>query len=196
MRIAVTGGIGVGKSEVMKIISSLGYKVASADEINARLLLRADYIEKIQTAFPSAVVDGKINKDILRKIIFNDYDKRQLLNSIAHPIIFSEIKRAGLDLFVEVPLLFESGMQTMFDKIIVITAPYDIRVSRLFDRSGIDKILAHKMIMSQLSDGEREKYADYIIENKASYDELYRRVREMLIKIEADTGITPIHIEN
>lgn len=180
MKVAITGGIGVGKSEVMRIIKSLGYKTVSADEINARLLLCSDYIAKIQIAFPTAIVDGKINKDILRKIIFNDYDKRMLLNSIAHPIINAEILKAGDNVFVEVPLLFETGMQNLFDKIIVITAPYDMRVSRLFDRSGIDKQLADKMIASQLSDSERVKYADYVIENKASLDELRGTVQKVV----------------
>lgn len=180
MKVAITGGIGVGKSEVMRIINNLGYKTVSADEINARLILCPDYIAKIQIAFPTAIVDGKINKNILRKIIFNDYDKRMLLNSIAHPIINAEILNAGDNVFVEVPLLFETGMQNLFDKIIVITAPYDMRISRLFDRSGIDKQLADKMIASQLSDSERVKYADYVIENKASLDELRGAVQKVI----------------
>lgn len=183
MKIAITGGIGVGKSEVMQIIKSLGYKTVSADEINSRLLLCPDYISKIQLAFPTAIVDGKINKDILRKIIFNDYDKRMLLNSIAHPIINAEISNAGDDVFVEVPLLFETGKQGLFDKIIVIVAPYDMRVARLFDRSGIDKQLADKMIASQLSDSERMTYADFIIENKASLDELRGSVQKAIIEL-------------
>ncbi len=183
MKIAITGGIGVGKSEVLKIIENLGYKVASADEINSRLMTMPEYINKISMVFPEAVKNGEISRSVLRKIVFNDYDKRQLLNSIAHPIILDEIKQVGDNVFVEVPLLFESGMQVMFDKIILVTAPHDMRVNRLFERSGVDKDLAEKMINSQLSDSERAKFSDFIIENKASKDELYLKVRSVLSQI-------------
>jgi dephospho-CoA kinase len=184
MKVAVTGGIGVGKSEVMRIIAGLGYRTASADEINARLLQRPDYIARLASVFPSAVRDGKIDKYELRKIIFGDYEKRQLLNSIAHPLIFAEIKKVEGDVFVEVPLLFECGMQKLFDKIVVVTAPYEIRLSRLFDRSGIDRKLAAKMVSSQLSDSERISHADYVLENISSKDDLYVKVRELITKLE------------
>ena len=105
MKIAVTGGIGAGKSEVMKEIARRGYRVCSADEINDRLQALPGYIRKISKVFPAAVKDGKIDKNVLRDIVFTDDSKRARLNSIAHPEIRRELENTEGEFFAEVPLV-------------------------------------------------------------------------------------------
>lgn len=184
MKIAVTGGIGTGKSEVMKIIKRLGYVTASADEINAALLTRPDYIQNVADAFPSAVNDGVVDKVKLREIIFNDKNERSKLNAIAHPLIRREIASVyGEDVFVEVPLLYESGMDDLFDKVIVVTAPTSLRIKRICARSGVTKELAKKMISSQMSDNERKKKADFVFNNKGTLSDLYTSITRVLARL-------------
>lgn len=185
MRIAVTGGIGVGKSEVMKVIKRLGYVTVSADEINARLLDSPDYIRKIAQEFTPAVEDGKIDRATLREIVFNDEEERKKLNALAHPVIRAEIENVkGTWIFVEIPLLRESGMNDMFDKVICVTAPKRVRIKRIMERSGLTGEMAEKIIDAQLSDDERKKDADFIIENDGALSDLYTAVTRVLARLQ------------
>ncbi len=184
MRIAVTGGLGTGKSEVMKIIKRLGYVTASADDINAVLLTRPEYIQRVAEAFPAVVHDGIVDKAALRNVIFNDEGERNKLNAIAHPIIRAEIASVlGTDVFVEVPLLYESGMRDLFDKVIVVTAPTPVRIKRICARSGVTRDMAKKMIDSQMSDNERKKKADFVFDNKGTLSELYTSITRVLARL-------------
>ena len=120
MKVAVTGGIGAGKSEFMRAVKELGIRTYSADEINAKLLRDKRYIEKLSAAFPLAVKDGKVDKAALREEVFSDEKKRKTLNALAHPEIRRKIEEITGDAVIEVPLLFESGMTDLFDKVIVV----------------------------------------------------------------------------
>lgn len=123
MRIAIIGGIGSGKSTVLDIVRNLGYPSLSADEMNRELLEDPQYIRLLGAAFPDVVVDGRVDKDSLRNQIFSDKTKRLMLNNIAHPMIKRKIASIEKDpLFVEVPLICESGMEKEFDELILVSA--------------------------------------------------------------------------
>lgn len=85
MKVAVTGGIGAGKSEFMRAVKELGIRTYSADEINAELLRDKRYIEKLSAAFPLAVKDGKVDKTALREEVFSDEKKRKRLTRSRTP---------------------------------------------------------------------------------------------------------------
>ncbi|MDR1905450.1 MAG: dephospho-CoA kinase, partial [Clostridiales bacterium] len=91
MLVAITGGIGVGKSEVLKILAELSTNILSADKINAELLKTPEYIKEIAEIFPEAVSGGAVDKEILSSIIFSDEKKRKVLNGLAHPAIMRSI---------------------------------------------------------------------------------------------------------
>ena len=121
MIVVVVGGIGTGKSAVMRILESLGEKVISADAINKELLDDENYIKVIESNFSGVVYGGKIDKRALRNLIFNSEDERKKLNAIAHPRIFDEIdKRATAcrRVFVEIPLFEECAENIKYDKIL------------------------------------------------------------------------------
>lgn len=122
MKICITGAIGSGKSSVIEILKKLSYKCVSSDEINNDMLKDPSYIEILIDSFGKDIIyDGNLDKNKLAQIIFNDDEKRKLLNSISHPLITKrilEIIKKNKDIiFVEIPLLIESGMATIFDKI-------------------------------------------------------------------------------
>ena len=96
MKIAVVGGIGSGKSEVMKKVASMGAATLSADEINASLLTSPDYIASLQSLFPTAVKDGVVDKHALAEIVFADETSRKALNALAHPLILKKIREGNL----------------------------------------------------------------------------------------------------
>lgn len=183
MKVAVTGGIGAGKSEFMRAVKELGIRTYSADEINAELLRDKRYIEKLSAAFPLAVKDGKVDKTALREEVFSDEKKRKTLNALAHPEIRRKIEEITGDAVVEVPLLFESGMTDLFDRVIVVTACEDVRINRIVSTRNISKDLAKNIIKNQTTDDERIKRADYVAINDGTRKDLYEQAKNIIKRI-------------
>ena len=183
MKVAVTGGIGAGKSEFMRAVKELGIRTYSADEINAELLRDKRYIEKLSAAFPLAVKDGKVDKAALREEVFSDDEKRKTLNALAHPKIRRKIEEITGDAVIEVPLLFESGMTDLFDRVIVVTAGEDVRINRIVSTRNISKDLAKNIIKNQASDDERIKRADYVAINDGTRKDLYEQAKNIIKRI-------------
>lgn len=183
MKVAVTGGIGAGKSEFMRAVKELGIRTYSADEINAELLCDKGYIEKLSETFPLAVKDGKVDKSVLREEVFSDEKKRKTLNALAHPEIRRKIEEITGDAVVEVPLLFESGMTDLFDRVIVVTAGEDARINRIVSTRNISKDLAKNIIKNQTTDDERIKRADYVAINDGTRKDLYEQAKNIIKRI-------------
>ena len=183
MKVAVTGGIGAGKSEFMRAVKELGIRTYSADEINAELLRDKGYIEKLSEAFPLAVKDGKVDKSVLREEVFSDEKKRKTLNALAHPEIRRKIEEITGDAVIEVPLLFESGMTDLFDRVIVVTAGEDARINRIVSTRNISKDLAKNIIKNQTTDDERLKRADYVAINDGTRKDLYEQANNIIKRI-------------
>lgn len=183
MKVAVTGGIGAGKSEFMRAVKELGIRTYSADEINAELLRDKRYIEKLSETFPLAVKDGKVDKSVLREEVFSDEKKRKTLNALAHPEIRRQIEEITGDAVIEVPLLFESGMTDLFDRVIVVTAGEDVRINRIVSTRNISKDLAKNIIKNQATDDERIKLADYVAINDGTRKDLYEQAKNIIKRI-------------
>lgn len=183
MKVAVTGGIGAGKSEFMRAVKELGIRTYSADEINAELLRDKRYIEKLSAAFPLAVKDGKVDKAALREEVFSNEKKRETLNALAHPEIRQKIEEITGDAVIEVPLLFESGMTDLFDRVIVVTAGEDARINRIVSTRNISKDLAKNIIKNQTTDDERIKRADYVAINDGTRKDLYEQAKNIIKRI-------------
>lgn len=180
MRIAITGGIGSGKSAVLEIIRDAGYNTLSADRLNTELLSDPMYLKSLADAFPEAVSGGAVDRYKLSEIVFNDKDKLALLNSLAHPQIQRKIVTADGNVVIEVPLLIEAGLQDFFDRIIVVTADKEIRLKRAVERGGQRPEIIERIMDNQIGDDERTPYADYVIENNGGFEELKAKVLEVL----------------
>lgn len=172
MKIAVIGGIGSGKSEVMKVAKEMGITCLSADEINDALLHEPVYISKIASRFPECVAHGVVDKPKLASVVFSDEKKRRALNGIAHPEIARRIAECDADpLAVELPLALESGMATAFDEVILVSAPKSLRLKRL-ERRGVPEARANAVMRVQVPEKELEKIATVILFNDGSLSAL------------------------
>lgn len=183
MRIAVIGGIGSGKSEVMKIAKERGFFCLSADEINAELLKTPSYIQKIATLFPSAVANGVVDKGALAKIVFSDQNERKKLNALAHPEIMrviSECKESPLA--VELPLFIEGGDEA-FDEIVYVRAPLFKRIARLKKGRGMSVKQAVSRIRSQVPSAVLRAKATMIVDNSRSLSALQARANKTFNQI-------------
>ena len=141
------------------------------------------YIEKLSAAFPLAVKDGKVDKAALREEVFSNEKKRKTLNALAHPEIRRKIEEITGDAVIEVPLLFESGMTDLFDRVIVVTAGEDARINRIVSTRNISKDLAKNIIKNQTTDDERIKRADYVAINDGTRKDLYEQAKNIIKRI-------------
>jgi dephospho-CoA kinase len=175
--VAITGGIGAGKSEALAAFARHGAATVSSDEIVHHLLRRDDVKSALVSRLGNGIIapDGEIDRGALGTVVFNDTDALQLLESLLHPLVSAEYLQWRADVaalpdapavtVTEVPLLYETGGQERFDKVVVITAPTKLRRARSAvateDREG-----------RFLPDSEKVKLADYTYKNIGSIQEL------------------------
>ena len=146
-RIAITGGIGSGKSTLVKLIQESGFPVYSCDEIYQTIISTSAYVKQIEKIFPSAVQKNRIDKNVLAQIVFNDDAAREILNNVAHPLIMQELSKRMNDsegemVFAEVPLLFEENLENAFDLVIVIMRTEAKRIQSVLtrDKSSVEQV--------------------------------------------------------
>lgn len=198
--IAITGGIGSGKTEAARILQELGRKVISTDEL-AKVVMNTDNSvkKKIISTFGSNsyTSDGVLNTGHISSAVFTGNDSQsenlQKLNLIVHPsvieLMISEIEKqieAGEKLvFVESALIYESALDQGFDYIICVTADDDLRIQRVRERSGISKEQIIQRMKEQISQEEKIKLSDFEIENNKSLDELKKSIKFLLPILES-----------
>ncbi len=188
IKIAVTGGIGSGKTTVCNLIKKIGEPVFSCDEVYAELLNSGKLTERIVEEFGKEVLtDGKIDRRKLSACVFGDEKKLQKLNRITHPKIFEEMflqseKYRGL-VFFEVPLLFEGNYQNLFNEVLVVLRDADDRISsvKLRDNLPVDEI--KKRIESQLNYDNCSFTQYYVIHNQGKIDDLSGIISDLLLKL-------------
>lgn len=180
MNVAIIGGIGSGKSEVLKVAREMGLTCLSADEINVELLRNPVYVAKLAARFPDCVVCGVVDKARLSALVFSDKKSRLALNALAHPEISAKIASCDADpLVVELPLVLESGMKDMFDEIILVTAPRRERLRRLKER-GLAPARAKAIMRAQLPVFMLRRIATRTIDNTGSVEDLHNAARNLL----------------
>ena len=182
--VALTGGIGCGKSTVTQCFANLDVPVIDADEI-ARQLTAAGQplLNKIRKTFGDNVftADDQLDRSALRKIIFNNPVDKSRLENILHPAIHREMLRQinetmGDYVILSIPLLAETVQQYPYDRVLVIDCPEALQISRVIKRDNITTEQAHSIIRQQAGREQRLALADDIIENSGTLDDLAKRV--------------------
>lgn len=191
-KIAITGGIGSGKSTVSEIIRKMGYVVVSADKVYSELLLNEDFVKEICELMNISPIekDGRITIDrkALSALVFSDKTQLSRLNDFTHPRIMDEIFRRseGVEplFFAEVPLLFERGYETEFDNVFVVRRQLDLRLSGTVKRDGKTEAEIRKVIDNQFDyEGNKSGYKSIIIENNGTIHELETEVLEAVKRL-------------
>ena len=187
LRVALTGGIGSGKSLVGEILEELGALVIDSDQLAREVIERGSpgYEEVVNAFGDSILSEGQIDRSKLAAVVFNETDLRKKLESIIHPLVREAAEKlakklpSGAILINQIPLLVESDGAKRFDYVVTVSADEEIRRERLRLR-GLKDYEITQRIAAQVSDLEREKIANYIIRNNGSIDELTRAVEALM----------------
>lgn len=197
MILGLTGGIATGKSTVTAMLRQRGIPVIDADQI-AREVVEPGKpaYEAIVSHFGREILlpDGSINRKLLGEIVFSNETERQKLNSIVHPEVrrvmreqAEEAERAGAQIvFMDIPLLFESKLQHMVDKIVVVYAPADMQLARMVERDELDEDQAIKRLRAQMPIEQKKSLADFLINNQGTREETEKQVERLLDEIKAE----------
>lgn len=189
--IGMTGGIGSGKNQVADIFNQLGFYTIDSDISSRKVMEKGEAAyEKIVSFFGSDILDE--NDNILRKklgdIVFNDKAKLKTLENIVHPAIYEYEKKERSKIYgkddkavviTHAALIIESSSIDKYDALIVISCPDELQVQRVMQRDNFSEEKARNIVAHQMSNEERLKYADFIIDNSSTLDDLYNEVKRV-----------------
>lgn len=187
LRVALTGGIGSGKSVVSETLRTHGVTVLDADEISHHLTMpKQPAVAEIAKAFGDEILteDGALNRNQMREIIFSDAKKRACLEMILHPRVRQslEVQAAKLDdpyVVFAIPLLVETGHHADYDRVLVVDAPDALRTRWIRERSGLSNSEIASIIDAQASREARLSIASDVLINDSSLEDLKEKVKRL-----------------
>jgi len=205
--VAVTGGMGSGQSTVSSYFEEWGCMVLNADNEAKRVIqknaaLRSD----LRRTFGNDIFfrNRKLNTKRLAEIAFSDELQTRRLNQLVHPrmveSIIEKMEKARFSgkypiIIVDAALIYEISIERNFDYVIVVSAPVSIRQKRVFERDNISRNSFNDRISKQIKLEEKAKWADYVIQNKGTLDELKKNSRDvfsmLMKKVKSDKGPRP-----
>ena len=187
--LGLTGGISTGKSHLSGVLREAGARIVDADRISHEITGKnGPAVPLICEAFgPEYAEDGVLDRKKLGALVFTDPEALARLNAITHPLIFEEMDRQiareardGAQVIVlDVPLLFETGMDRLCDEVWCAWIPKRLQLSRLMARDGLTRAEAEKRIRSQMSAWEKRRLADRFIDTRGSMEDSAETVRRM-----------------
>ena len=197
LKVGLTGGIGCGKSHILREFHKLGVYTIDADEIAHQVILpdQPAYGKILDTFGPEILAaDRSIDRKKLGKMVFSDEKARQKLNQIVHPLILQEEARLVSEcedqetprsplIMVDAALMVETGSYRKYDFIIVVYCQPGVQLQRLLSRDSFSQEEALQRIGSQMPLLEKSKYADYIIENSGRLSEANEQVKQIFTEL-------------
>ena len=190
IKIALTGGPGSGKSTVARMFRELGVEVIDADEVAHAVVARGTPAwEELRREFGPGYFqeNGSLDRGRMGELVFGDAGARQKLNAIVHPRVTREIARRLADLaargvalvLVEVPLLFEAGLEKNFDTVIVVDAGEPEQIDRIAARDGRPAREAAGIIEAQWPLAAKKARADFVIDNRGALNDTREQVKKL-----------------
>jgi len=192
IKVAITGGIGSGKSTFTNYLASKGYAVINADDISKGILSFDEKIKKkiIKEFGSDSYKDGKLNKKFIASRVFSNPANLFKLNSILHPQVLQKIdtlikikyKDENI-VFIEAALIYEADLEKMFNCVILVTADFNIRLKRCIESGKFTEDDFIKRDKNQIPQEEKEKRADFIFSNNGSEKDLIKKADLLLLTL-------------
>ncbi|MBN2223173.1 MAG: dephospho-CoA kinase [Deltaproteobacteria bacterium] len=193
--VGLTGGIGSGKSSAAREFIKLGVRLVDSDVL-ARTVVEPgrSALSKIKERFGDGVIngDGTLLRERLADIVFHDGAALADLNAIVHPAVYAEMARemdeyrkdpGDTILMLDIPLLYESGGDTIVDRVVVVWVDRETQIARLMARDGFSREAATNRIEKQMDLDEKKHRADFVVDNTGSFEDLGRRVGQVYEKL-------------
>jgi dephospho-CoA kinase len=187
IRLAITGSIGMGKSTVAKMFEQAGVPLFDADAVVRDLQANdPELIAAIGRRFPGTVTMGVLDRDTLARMVLGYPAELEALEAIVHPEVqnararFLEENKNAPALLFDIPLLFETGGEKAFDKVIVVSAPAAIQRQRVLARPGMTEEKFDAILSRQMPDEEKRRRADFVIDTGADLSTTERQVGDIL----------------
>jgi dephospho-CoA kinase len=187
IRLAITGSIGMGKTTVARMFESAGVPVFDADAVVHDLQANdPELIAAIGRRFPGTVTAGVLDRDLLSRKVLGYPAELEALEAIVHPEVqaararFLEENEDAPALLFDIPLLFETGGNNAFDKVIVVSAPAAIQRQRVLARTGMTGEKLDAILARQMPDEEKRRRADFVIDTGADLSTTERQVGDIL----------------
>jgi dephospho-CoA kinase len=185
--LGLTGSIGMGKSTTAKLFEEAGVPVYDADA-SVHRLYEGEAAPAIEAAFPGTTVDGKVDRNRLSAKVVHDAAAMKQLEQIVHPMLgasrqkfFDDAERSGAPVVVvDVPLLFETGGEKRVDAVVVVTTTPEIQRERILARDNMTGEKLDAILARQLTDAEKRKRADFVVDTSHGLDPVRLRIRDIL----------------
>ena len=194
--LALTGSIGMGKSTVAAIFAEAGIPTFDADAVVRKLQGPGGrLVPLIEARFPGTTRDGAVDRDTLSAAVLSDRDELAALEAIVHPAVHHERTRFIVEhgdapaLLFDIPLLFETGGDEAFDKVIVVSATAQLQRQRVLARSGMTEAKLAQILARQLPDEEKRARADFVVDTSGTMDQTRDQVRNILSCLGLPTGV-------
>ena len=194
--LALTGSIGMGKSTVSAMFADAGVPTFDADAVVRQLQgLGGRLVPVIEARFPGTTRDGAVDREALSAAVLSDRDELAALEAIVHPAVHHERTRFIMEhgdapaLLFDIPLLFETGGNEAFDKVIVVSTTADRQRERVLGRPGMTEEKLAQILARQMSDEEKRARADFVVDTSGSLDETRDQVRNILTCLGLPTGV-------
>ena len=185
--IALTGSIGMGKSTVAAMFAEAGVPVFDSDaEVRLMQGYGGELVDELEARFPGTARDGAIDRDLLAARVLGDRDQLAALELIVHPRVVEKRERfiaANADapaMLFDIPLLFETGAETAFDTVIVVSAPPQTQRERVMARPGMTAAKFDSILARQMPDADKRTRADFVIDTGGPLDDTRRQVGDIL----------------
>jgi dephospho-CoA kinase len=194
--LALTGSIGMGKSTVAAMFADAGIPTFDADAVVRALQGPGGrLVPLIEMRFPGSTRDGAVNREALSAAVLSNRDELAALEAIVHPAVHHERTRFIVEhgdapaLLFDIPLLFETGGDEAFDKVIVVSARSDLQRERVLARPGMTAEKFEQIVARQMPDEEKRSRADFIVDTSGTLDETRAQVRNILTCLGLPTGV-------
>jgi len=191
LRIGLTGSIGVGKSFVASVLAELGCQVLDADDTAREVVAPGSAgLEDVVAEFGDQILraDGTLDRSKLGTLVFENADRRAVLNAILHPYIIAqqdqrlrewEVQDPDGIAIVDAALMIESGGYKRFDKLIVVYCRPEVQIGRLMARNNLSRVDAERRISTQMSQEDKKKFADYLIDTSDGFEAARKRTEKI-----------------
>jgi len=188
--LGLTGSVGMGKSATAKMFAEEGVPVHDADAA-VHALYEGEAVQPIEAAFPGTTADGKVDRLKLGERVIGHADEIRRLERIVHPLVaavrdefLAEARRRGAKIAVlDIPLLYETGGETLCDAVVVVSAPAQIQRERVLARPGMTEAKFAALLAKQMPDVDKRARADFVVDTSKGFDAARAQVRDILAQV-------------